>query len=271
MNSTETLVLVIALTKLVSFIKQSHHLYNTDIIVSLVVKQEATMADSKFKPDIYSISYNEKSNGYVVSHGHGTMLTSEALLDLCQGILNFINTYTDEDIEKENERNSEEWYSSLYSESNYLDEPYHVCHFKKNAHLKEGIVYVFQDKASGHVRSVKTTEKSYENSVKNKQSSSFEGIKILYKTNTKHQNLLSEFFNSNAEHIRNNPDYVSNEEYREDFMKWILSDVKITRYKCKSCKDTINSLENRSYIRCSKCFSNFCSVDCWDEHICTAK
>lgn len=51
---------------------------------------------------------------------------------------------------------------------------------------KEGIVYLFKDIDSGYVRAVKTTENSDESSVKSKQSSSFEGIKNLYKTATKH-------------------------------------------------------------------------------------
>jgi hypothetical protein len=135
----------------------------------------------------------------------------------------------------------------------------------------EGIVYVFKDNASGHVRAVKTTEKSYGNSVKSKQSSSFEGIKILYKTTTKHQNLLSEFLNINAKRIRNDPEYVMNEEYLDDLNKWIKTEVKITRYKCKNCKDIISSLEDSSYIRCSICFSNFCTIDCWNNHSCKTK
>jgi hypothetical protein len=229
------------------------------------------MKDSAFKPNVYSISYDDKSDGYVVSTGQGVMLKSEALLELCQGILKFMDTYSDEDIEKTNIKNQEAWFTSMYTGYDPLDDPYHTCHFKKNAHLKEGIVYVFQDRASGHVRAVKTTEKSYESSIRSKQTASFEGIKILYKTTTKHQNLLSEFLNVKAEHIRNNQEYLLNEEYLDDLNKWINTDVKVTRYKCKNCKDIISSLETNSYTRCSKCYSNFCSVDCWNEHVCNGK
>ncbi len=240
-------------------------------MVSIIVDLEAPMKNSNFKPDIYSISYDEKSNGYIVSVVNGNILSSKELVDLCQGVLNFINTYTDQDIESLNKKRNEEWFATTYTEYNPLDNPYHICYFKKNAHLKEGIVYVFQDIASGHVRAVKTSKKSYESSVKSKQSSSFEGIKILYKTATKHQNLLSDFLNIHAERIRDNPEYVSNEMYLDDLNKWIKREIKVTQYKCKNCKDIINSLEDSSYIRCSKCFSNFCTVDCWNNHICTHK
>ena len=229
------------------------------------------MKNPAFKSDIYSISFDEKSNGYIVSFVDGNILSSKELIELCQGILKFINTYTDEEIERENKKRQEEWFASMYTDNNPLDDPYHICYFKKNAHLKEGIVYVFQDKASGHVRAIKTTEKSYESSMRSKQSSSFEGIKILYKTSTKHQNLLSEFLNIHAERIRNNPQYVMDEEYLDDMNKWIKNEVKVTRYKCKNCKNIINSMEDRSYIRCSKCFSNFCTVNCWNEHTCSPR
>lgn len=234
-------------------------------------KLEEKMKDLTFKQGHYSISYDEKSKGYCVSTGHGEILTSKALVELCEGILSFLDTYTDEEIEEANKQNEEVWYANMYTDNDHLSKPYHTCHFKKNGHVREGLVYVYQDKASGHVRAVKTTEQTYENSVRNKQNSSYEGITVLNKIHTKHQNLLWEFFNMKAEHIRNHPEFVTEENYFADLNHWIATKVTITKYKCKKCKDVMSSLERTSYIRCSTCLSNFCSEDCWEHHECKSK
>lgn len=84
------------------------------------------MKESKFISDIYSVRFDEKSDGYAVSIAQDGILKSKALIELSERIIKFMDTYTDEDIEKINRKEEEEWYASMYNDYNHLNEPYHI-------------------------------------------------------------------------------------------------------------------------------------------------
>lgn len=216
--------------------------------------------------DVYHFIYDENSRGAYLMDGHGFIPGKEEMIEVAKGLINFVNHYSQQNIDQHNKTNLKEEIILRYSFT------------KRNR--KNGYIFIYRELGTNLYRIGETKDLEKRMTALNNASpvtvelicSNRSEDLIMLKEYLQNQ-LRSKLLHSNWYRLEQaDIDYIKSKAYKEGFDDWLKEkerNRKKERITCVTCGKTVTELESDHYYGCGLCGSKFCSEKCGHDHNCS--
>lgn len=214
---------------------------------------------------VYQFAYDEDSKGVCPMDG-GFIPEKEEIIEVAKGLINFVNSYSQKNIDQHNK--------------SYLsEERIGKYRFRKRTQ-KKGYIFIYRELGTNLYRIGETKELQKRMIALNNASPVT--IELICSDYSEDVSMLKEYLQNQLQSKllhdnwyrleQSDLAFVESKAYKEGFDDWLEEKErsrKKQRITCIVCGKTVTELESNHHYRCGLCNSKFCSEECGYSHTCS--